>query len=49
MDKKYALQLLHEQAAELEKNAPKGNKFQLAAKYFATQVTGEEYADFLTS
>jgi malate synthase len=49
MDKEYALKLLHEQAAELEKNAPKGNKFQLAAKYFATQVTGEEYADFLTS
>jgi malate synthase len=49
VDKNYALQLLHEQAAELEKNAPKGNKFQLAAKYFATQVTGEDYAEFLTS
>ncbi|EME87259.1 uncharacterized protein MYCFIDRAFT_54540 [Pseudocercospora fijiensis CIRAD86] len=49
LDKQYALKLLYEQAAELEKNAPKGNKYQLAAKYFATQVTGEEYAEFLTS
>ncbi|KAK4508131.1 hypothetical protein PRZ48_001869 [Zasmidium cellare] len=49
VDKQYALKLLYEQAQELEKNAPKGNKFQLAAKYFATQVTGEEYAEFLTS
>ena len=49
VDKNYALRLLHEQAAELEKSAPKGNKFQLAAKYFATQVTGEDYAEFLTS
>ncbi|KAF7187428.1 Malate synthase, glyoxysomal [Pseudocercospora fuligena] len=49
LDKQYALKLLYEQAEELEKNAPKGNKYQLAAKYFATQVTGEEYAEFLTS
>jgi malate synthase len=49
VDKQYALKLLHEQAEELEKNAPKGNKYQLAAKYFATQVTGEDYAEFLTS
>ena len=49
LDKQYALQLLHEQADELEKNGPKGNKYQLAAKYFATQVTGEDYAEFLTS
>ncbi|KAF2172210.1 hypothetical protein M409DRAFT_49937 [Zasmidium cellare ATCC 36951] len=49
VDKQYALKLLYEQAEELEKNAPKGNKFQLAAKYFATQVTGEDYAEFLTS
>ncbi|KXT04348.1 hypothetical protein AC578_7921 [Pseudocercospora eumusae] len=49
LDKQYALKLLYEQAEELEKNAPKGNKYNLAAKYFATQVTGEEYAEFLTS
>lgn len=47
--KDYALQLLHEQAQELESKAPKGNKFALAAKYFEGQVTGEDYAEFLTS
>jgi len=49
VDKQYVLRLLQEQADELEKKAPKGNKYKLAAKYFATQVTGEEYAEFLTS
>ncbi|USW48719.1 Putative malate synthase [Septoria linicola] len=49
VDKQYALKLLYEQADELEKNGPKGNKYKLAAKYFATQVTGEDYAEFLTS
>ncbi|KUL83487.1 hypothetical protein ZTR_10809 [Talaromyces verruculosus] len=49
IDKAYALRLLQEQAESLASNAPKGNKFQLAARYFATQVTGEDYADFLTS
>jgi len=47
--KDYALKLLREQAAELESKAPKGNKFKLAAKYFEGQVTGEDYAEFLTS
>ena len=49
VDKAYVLQLLREQAAELERNAPRGNQFRLAAQYFATQVTGEDYAEFLTS
>ncbi|KAK5094912.1 hypothetical protein LTR70_003773 [Exophiala xenobiotica] len=49
VDKAYALKLLHEQTDELLKNAPKGNKFQLASRYFEGQVTGEDYADFLTS
>lgn len=49
VDKSYALKLLHEQAEELAGKAPKGNKFQLAARYFEGQVTGEDYADFLTS
>ncbi|KAI5296242.1 hypothetical protein KEM52_004958 [Ascosphaera acerosa] len=49
VDKAYALRLLKEQADALAAKAGKGNKFQLAARYFATQVTGEEYADFLTS
>merc|ERR1711977_529144 len=47
--KDYALKLLREQAKELESKAPKGNKYQLAAKYFEGQVTGEDYAEFLTS
>ncbi|KAK4155135.1 malate synthase [Chaetomidium leptoderma] len=49
VDKGYALKLLKEQAQELSAKAPKGNKFHLAAQYFAGQVTGEDYADFLTS
>ncbi|KAF2749047.1 malate synthase [Sporormia fimetaria CBS 119925] len=47
--KDYALQLLREQAKKLNDKAPKGNKFGLAAKYFESQVTGEDYAEFLTS
>lgn len=49
VDKAYALKLLKEQAEELSKTAPKGNKYYLAAQYFSGQVTGEDYADFLTS
>jgi malate synthase len=45
----YVLGLLEEQAAALRKQAPKGNKYDVASKYFATQVTGEDYAEFLTS
>jgi malate synthase len=47
--KEYAIKLLHEQAKTLGEKAPKGNKFGLAAKYFEGQVTGEDYAEFLTS
>jgi len=49
IDKDYALKLLYEQADKLEKEGPKGNKYKVAAKYFATQVTGEDYNEFLTS
>lgn len=49
VDKAYALKLLKEQTEQLAKGAPQGNKYGLAAQYFATQVTGEDYADFLTS
>ncbi|KAK4125013.1 malate synthase [Parathielavia appendiculata] len=49
VDKGYALKLLKEQAQELAAKAPKGNKYHLAAQYFSGQVTGEDYADFLTS
>ena len=47
--KDYALKLLKDQAQALSDKAPKGNKFHLAAKYFEGQVTGEDYAEFLTS
>ncbi|KAK8140571.1 malate synthase [Apiospora sp. TS-2023a] len=49
VDKAYALKLLKEQTDELSSKAPQGNKYGLAAQYFAGQVTGEDYADFLTS
>ncbi|KAJ2957900.1 hypothetical protein NQ176_g11215 [Zarea fungicola] len=49
VDKAYSLKLLKECADELSAKAGKGNKFHLAAQYFAGQVTGEDYADFLTS
>ncbi|RKU45357.1 Malate synthase, glyoxysomal, variant 2 [Coniochaeta pulveracea] len=49
VDKAYALRLLKECTDELAAKAPKGNKYALASKYFATQVTGEDYADFLTT
>ncbi|KAK6075826.1 Malate synthase, glyoxysomal [Seiridium cupressi] len=49
VDKAYALKLLKEQAEELSAKGPKGNKYGLAAQYFSGQVTGEDYADFLTS
>lgn len=49
VDKAYALKLLKECADDLAKKAGKGNKYHLAAQYFAGQVTGEDYADFLTT
>ena len=49
VDKAYALKMLQEQADALAAKAPRGNKYQLAARYLAGQVTGEAYADFLTS
>ncbi|KAK3169008.1 hypothetical protein OEA41_005456 [Lepraria neglecta] len=49
VDRAYAQKLLKEQADELSSKAPKGNKYHLAAQYFAGQVTGEDYADFLTT
>jgi malate synthase len=49
VDRAYCLKLLHEQANALAARAPKGSKYHLAAQYFAGQVTGEDYADFLTS
>jgi malate synthase len=49
VNKAYAQRLLKEQADELASKAGKGNKFHLAEQYFSGQVTGEDYADFLTS
>ena len=49
VDKAYALKLLRESADQLARQAPKGNKYPLAAQYFSGQVTGEDYADFLTT
>jgi len=49
VDKAYALKLLKEQTEELASKGSKGNKYHLAAQYFAGQVTGEDYADFLTT
>jgi malate synthase len=49
VDKDYNLKLLKECSDALAAKAPNGNKFHLAAQYFASQVTGEDYADFLTS
>ncbi|KAF7507174.1 hypothetical protein GJ744_010856 [Endocarpon pusillum] len=49
VDKAYAQRLLKEQTDELASKAPKGNKYHLAAQYFSSQITGEDYADFLTS
>lgn len=49
VDKAYALKVLSECAEDLANKGPKGNKFRLAAQYFAGQVTGEDYADFLTT
>jgi malate synthase len=47
--KDYSLKLLDEESKALAEKAPKGNKYGLAAKYFESQVTGEDYAEFLTS
>jgi len=47
--KDLAQKILKKQTAELIAKAPKGNKFEIAAKYFETQITGEDYADFLTT
>ena len=49
VDKAYALKVLNDCAADLAARAPRGNKYQLAAQYFSSQVTGVDYAVFLTS
>ncbi|KAG5938326.1 Malate synthase, glyoxysomal [Claviceps sorghi] len=49
VDKPFVLRLLAECADALAARAGPGNKVRLAADYLAGQVTGEEYADFLTT
>jgi len=47
--KEHNLQVLKEVTADLASKAPKGNRFSIAARYLAGQITGEDYADFLTT
>ncbi|KAF3901600.1 hypothetical protein ABW21_db0204302 [Orbilia brochopaga] len=47
--KEYNLDLMKQVLKELRSKAPNGNKFDVAARYFGTQITGEDYADFLTT
>ncbi|KAK6537774.1 hypothetical protein TWF694_010682 [Orbilia ellipsospora] len=47
--KEYNLGLMRQVLQSLQSQAPKGNKLEVAARYFGTQITGEDYADFLTS
>lgn len=49
VDAAYAKRLLFEQAEKLEKDGAKGNQYKRAAQYFAGQVTGEDYSEFLTT
>ena len=49
MTGEYNLQILKEVTQELAAKAGQGNKYEVAARYFAPQITGEAYADFLTS
>ncbi|KAH7368081.1 malate synthase A [Plectosphaerella cucumerina] len=49
INKAYVLKALEEETAALSASAPEGNKFELTAKVLAEQVTGEKYADFLTT
>jgi malate synthase len=48
---KIQLKWLNEITQKLSSKAPKDNKFSVAAKYFAEQLTGEEskFQDFLTT
>lgn len=49
LDKTYVLGTLDQLTKELAASAPANNKFELAAKYLRPQVTGEDYASFVTT
>lgn len=41
--------ILKEETDKLVASAKEGNKFELAAKYFLPEITGEKFSDFLTT
>ncbi|ODQ63289.1 malate synthase [Nadsonia fulvescens var. elongata DSM 6958] len=41
--------ILDEEVAKLLVDAKSGNKYELAAKYFEPEITGQKYSDFLTT
>lgn len=47
VDKAYVLQVLSTETDALLKSAKPGNKFELASRYLADEITGEQYSDFL--
>ncbi|KAK1993598.1 hypothetical protein LX36DRAFT_714477 [Colletotrichum falcatum] len=49
LDKPTMLGVRDDVAHELTESAPAGNRFELAGEYLRPQVTGEDYADFLTT
>ncbi|KAF6810393.1 malate synthase [Colletotrichum sojae] len=49
IDKTYVLGFVDSLTKDLANAAPADNKFELAAKYLRTQVTGEDYTDFVTT
>lgn len=49
VDKEYVLSVLKaETGALLQASKNSNNKFELASKYLAPEITGEQYSDFLT-
>jgi len=49
VDPTYLHQLMDQETDRLCSKAESGHRFQLAARYFGSQITGGDYADFLTT
>ncbi|RKF73881.1 Malate synthase, glyoxysomal [Golovinomyces cichoracearum] len=49
VNKPYMLKLFQEELENLIHRGSTGNKYHLAAEYFSRQITGEAYAEFLTT
>ncbi|RKF55512.1 Malate synthase, glyoxysomal [Golovinomyces cichoracearum] len=49
VDKPYMLKLFQEELENLIQRGSTGNKYHLAAEYLSRQITGEAYAEFLTT